>query len=133
MFHWNSTIPQTSHYRVAGLEHGETLIFGICLPLAAGSTQEELRKIFTLDSKATAIDEADSLTEVSLFLPDGTTFFLHLVTLLHSSSRMNPRTFTSTVPPEWRTGSSQRAGVQFNGKIEISIDFINYTSMIGVQ
>ena len=43
---------------------GEAVIFGICLPLATGSTQEELRKIFNLDSKATEIVEASSLDEV---------------------------------------------------------------------
>ena len=43
---------------------GETVIFGICLPLAAGSTQVELRRIFRLDSGGTEIAEATNLNEV---------------------------------------------------------------------
>ena len=55
----------TNAYFDCTLFSGETVIFGICLPLAAGSTQEELRRIFRLEMGDTEISEASSLDEVT--------------------------------------------------------------------
>ena len=61
---------------------GETVIFGICLPLAAGATQVELRKIFRLDNGVPQIAEASSLDEVICWFYSGslhTRFFQSLL------------------------------------------------------